>query len=646
MWVVLLGFWILPSLFGIIGLQIVPSALNPGISLLELSLSQLLVWFAWALWTPLIILVSERVPFERGRLRRSVSAHLVMSLVVICAQILVTAYVSQAFGLSMKRGLESTLTIGFRGSGDLFVVIYWAIVGAHAALRWYEEWHAQGLVSAQLERDLSAAQLTTLRSQLNPHFLFNALNSVVTLIPRDQDGDTRMVVRLADLLRATLGMAEQQEIVLGRELETVRNYLDIELVRFPDRLAVRWEIEPATQSALVPAFALQPLVENAIVHGVSRRSGPAICRRVPLLPGSRRGGLRERSGHLAHQAQGLHRLCQITVAPRLARLLSVAWQRVRRKGEDQDVPRIRIVLQRSRGRPTVDIRHPDVHQDEGRSRGARQMQGVSARRCLDHPVAGVPEHRCRDDAVVLVVFGNEDEGGVIARGRSRYGHRKGFGSQWVGGQSRLQGRTGTRIYAAGRSSVIKRSNGSGRAVTSPPIARASTLACGKDSAWREADGRLLLATRENGSNTASAASSAIPSPADWTVTVHFPWPPSADTRTVVPAALSTASSSSSCRSAGRASASARTRRAPSCGITIAIPRSRARGDSSRCTRFNASSRSTDSRASGTSPASASANDMNALSNDTMSCWLCRMRPSPSTCAGVTGPCTPSSSSSA
>lgn len=273
MWIVLFGFWIIPAVFAIIGFKIVPSVRNPNIGLWALSLSQLLTWFTWGLWTPLIIAVSRRVPFERGGVARAFVAHLVMSIVVICAQILAMQYIWRLFDLAQQRSLESTLAIGFRSYGDMNVVIYWAIVGAHAALRWYEAWQAQGLVAARLERDLSAAQLTTLRSQLNPHFLFNALNSVVTLIPRDQDGATRMVVRLADLLRATLGMAEQQEIELARELEMVKNYLDIELVRFPDRLVVRWDVDAGVQNAMVPAFVLQPLVENAIVHGVSRRSG-------------------------------------------------------------------------------------------------------------------------------------------------------------------------------------------------------------------------------------------------------------------------------------------------------------------------------------------------------------------------------------
>jgi LytS/YehU family sensor histidine kinase len=111
-----------------------------------------------------------------------------------------------------------------------------------------------------------------LQAQLNPHFLFNALNSIVTLIGRDPAQAQQVVVRLADLLRATLKAGELQEIPLAQELEVTRRYLDIEQVRFADRLRVRWP-EGDVPEALVPAFALQPLVENALLHGIARQNG-------------------------------------------------------------------------------------------------------------------------------------------------------------------------------------------------------------------------------------------------------------------------------------------------------------------------------------------------------------------------------------
>lgn len=266
-------FWIIPSIVAVIGFQIVPSARNPDIPLFQLVLSQFLSWFAWAAWAPLIVATSKRFPFERTRWWSTVLAHLVVGVVLITLQLIYMAYIWQWFDLSPVRGLSSKIAIGWRSYGDLYVVVYLAIVGAHAAARWYEAWQEQRVVAARLERDLTAAQLSALRSQLNPHFLFNSLHSVVTLIGRDPDGARRMVIRLADLLRATLGMAEEQLIPLSRELDMVRNYLDIELVRFADRLSVNWDIDERMLDALVPAFALQPLVENAIVHGVAKLSG-------------------------------------------------------------------------------------------------------------------------------------------------------------------------------------------------------------------------------------------------------------------------------------------------------------------------------------------------------------------------------------
>jgi len=160
-----------------------------------------------------------------------------------------------------------------RSFGDVYFTVYWAIVGAHAAMQWHDAWRAEQVRAAQLSADLTAAQLSALRAQLNPHFLFNALNSVVTLIGRDPGAAQGMVVRLADLLRSTLAVSSEQETTLGQEVELVTHYLEIEKIRFQDKLSVRWEVSPDTLCAAVPSLVLQPLVENAIVHGTSRLKG-------------------------------------------------------------------------------------------------------------------------------------------------------------------------------------------------------------------------------------------------------------------------------------------------------------------------------------------------------------------------------------
>lgn len=268
----LLGFWIVPALVGTLGFQLVPSRLNPDLSLGALLVSQLGMWGMWSLWSVLIWAVGDRVPFERPHLMRAFAMHVPLGLAIVVVQILLQAELSIAFGLAQRRGLESTIVIGVRSYGDVFVVLFCAIVGAQIAFRWYANWQAQRVVAARMGEDLAQAQLRALQAQLNPHFLFNALNSVVTLIGRDPALAQRTVVRLADLLRATLRSGDAQEVPLSQELELTRRYLDIEQVRFADRLSVRWDLADDIET-VVPAFALQPLVENALVHGIAQRSG-------------------------------------------------------------------------------------------------------------------------------------------------------------------------------------------------------------------------------------------------------------------------------------------------------------------------------------------------------------------------------------
>jgi sensor histidine kinase YesM len=147
------------------------------------------------------------------------------------------------------------------------VLFYWLIVGGYTMLRLRAR-------SAVLEGQLTRAQLDQLRSQLNPHFLFNTLNAISVLTVEDPDKARRMVLRLGSLLRRSLD-EEEHEIALSRELEFLDEYLDIQRVRFGDRLAVSLTLDPAAAEARVPVLMLQPLVENAIEHGFKDRGAPA-----------------------------------------------------------------------------------------------------------------------------------------------------------------------------------------------------------------------------------------------------------------------------------------------------------------------------------------------------------------------------------
>lgn len=289
----LFGFWVLPALVATLGFRVVPSRYNPGLSLWGIFASQLLIWQAWGIWSLLIVAMGNRFPLERGRMLRAVAVHLPLSAVVVAAQILVISTVADAFHLTARsaqaaaidstgtntsptphQGLDSTLALGLRQYGDLLFVVYFAVVGAHAALRWNRRWREESLRSAQLGEDLAQASLQALRAQLNPHFLFNALNSIVTLIGRDPAAAETMTVRLSELLRATLAAGDVQESTLDQELALTARYLEIEQVRFVDRLSIEWNVADDARRAMVPAFALQPLVENAIRHGIARRAGP------------------------------------------------------------------------------------------------------------------------------------------------------------------------------------------------------------------------------------------------------------------------------------------------------------------------------------------------------------------------------------
>ena len=232
-------------------------------------------WYTWALFTPPIVWLSQRFRFERQGLHRAVAVHLPAVLFFSLAHI--AAMQAAQWWLVTSSGGEfqwwSAAQRAALMNFDWEMMTYWAIVGLSHALLYYRESRDRALRSSQLETRLVEAQLKTLQQQLHPHFLFNTLHAVSTLMHRDVVAADRTLMRLSDLLRLTLERLGEQEVTLASELEFLRKYLDIERMRFADRLMVRFDISPEAEAAMVPTLLLQPLVENAIKHGVARKSG-------------------------------------------------------------------------------------------------------------------------------------------------------------------------------------------------------------------------------------------------------------------------------------------------------------------------------------------------------------------------------------
>ena len=233
-------------------------------------------WFAWALFTPAIVWLSQHFRFERQGLLRAVAVHLpsvaIFSLGHIAAMGGVQWWLATAWGRPFDYWVEvQRATLQYF---DWEVMTYWAIVGLSHSVLYYRESRDRAVRASQLETRLVEAQLKALQQQLHPHFLFNTLHAISALMHRDVEAADRTLMRLSDLLRITLENIGQQEVTLQAELDFLAKYLQIEQTRFADRLIIRFDVAPDTLDVLVPNLILQPLVENAIKHGVARKAGP------------------------------------------------------------------------------------------------------------------------------------------------------------------------------------------------------------------------------------------------------------------------------------------------------------------------------------------------------------------------------------
>jgi sensor histidine kinase YesM len=234
-------------------------------------------WIALGLLTPFVLATARRVRLDGPRRALAVAIHFAAA----CA--FAVAHQASVAMLSALRFDDVRFTLAMWKFLTLYfaidLLIYGGIVGLWYAWHYARELRERELAASQLQASLSEARLEALRAQLNPHFLFNTLNAISVLaLKGEREPVARTLSLLSDLLRLSLDASLPQEVPLARELQFVDRYLEIQRVRFPDRLRVERQIDDRALDALVPSLILQPLVENAVLHGVSLAPGPGEIR--------------------------------------------------------------------------------------------------------------------------------------------------------------------------------------------------------------------------------------------------------------------------------------------------------------------------------------------------------------------------------
>jgi len=234
--------------------------------------------YLWALATPLVLWASARLPIERNNWIRSSLLHVPISILLsvfltALGHISLWLYWGYRVGKPYSFANMSRFVVANFSEG---IGIYMLIALTSYAYSYYSRYREGQLRTLQLEAQLSQAQLQALKMQLHPHFLFNTLHSISALLTKDVEAARKMITRLGDFLRLTLENSGSQEVTLQQEVEFLSCYLEIERIRFQNRLVTRIDLGEQTLDAMVPNLILQPIVENAIRHGIAPRSTPGL----------------------------------------------------------------------------------------------------------------------------------------------------------------------------------------------------------------------------------------------------------------------------------------------------------------------------------------------------------------------------------
>jgi two-component system LytT family sensor kinase len=279
-WILILCAWTIVGLLFAVRRIVLVKVQGSQVSWLIAGALEFVYWYVWAAYTPLVIGLAKRFPLTGPRFVPHIAIHTITSLIMAPLASVTEYFLSRGLLRSVFRITDpgvlrlllspfalSVLSMSFTG-----MLTYWLVVGLYQSIHFYQAAMERQTIAAQLETQLSHAELENLKSQLHPHFLFNSLHTIGILMQEDVDAASHLLVCLGDLLRMALERREN-EITLQSELEFVGKYLEIEQTRFHDRLKVHMDVPPDLLAVYVPSLALQPLVENAIKHGISVDSG-------------------------------------------------------------------------------------------------------------------------------------------------------------------------------------------------------------------------------------------------------------------------------------------------------------------------------------------------------------------------------------
>jgi two-component system LytT family sensor kinase len=282
------GAWTIVALFFSTQVYVMYYAEKQPIRYTQGFLVQASACYLWALATPLVIWLSRRFRIERSNWLRRAALHFLFSLALVS---LLIGLHFVAFMVVMGRASSITpmRLFGFLYYNlDRWMLIYWFILLMSHALNYYNSYRKGELRASQLHTQLVQSQLEALKMQVHPHFLFNTLHSISALLSKDTEGARKMITRLGDFLRLTLENSGSMEVTLQQELEFLHGYLEIERIRFQDRLTTDIRVDPDVLDVRVPNLILQPIVENAMRHAI----GNSTSGRVEVTAAPRNGIVR------------------------------------------------------------------------------------------------------------------------------------------------------------------------------------------------------------------------------------------------------------------------------------------------------------------------------------------------------------------